>query len=91
MEKQHCRVYSLQTRQKAAALYKQLQETGSCVVFGQEITTVKELCQLLDIKNESTVRTWAVKDWSKKAVKECLSHRGAKFKLSEDQKKKLLE
>jgi hypothetical protein len=83
------RIYSLQTRQKAAQAYNDWKQTGKAVVKGREVSTVKEITKLFDLKNESTLRSWASKDWAKDALKKRLSLRGKKSKLSKEQKEKI--
>jgi transposase-like protein len=79
-------VYSLATRQKAVKLYGILKETGSCNVNGEEVSTIVELARRLNVKNESTIRTWAKKSMDKSSIKERSSKRGRKSKLSSQQK-----
>jgi transposase-like protein len=89
MMEQRRTVYSIATRQKSVKLYSTLKETGSCIVNGEEITTCSELARKLNVKNESTIRTWASKSWNKSSIIERSSKRGRKSKLSKEQKAEL--
>jgi hypothetical protein len=83
------RVYSLATRQKSVKLYRDLKENGSCVINGEEIFTCTELVKRLNLKNESTLRSWANKSWDKTSAKARLAKRGKKAKLTTEQKDEL--
>ncbi len=64
-----------------------MKNTGKTIVNGREITSLPQLFQLFDIKNESTFRYWlAKKDWNKDAVKSRLHQQGRKSELEDDEK-----
>ena len=85
------RVYSLKTRQLGANAYKEFQESGKTNIKGQEITSVKEILTLLDVKNESTLRGWAkVSAWDRESVKKRFAKRGRKKNLEEEEEEKLI-
>jgi hypothetical protein len=84
------RIYSIKTRQLGAKAYKDIQDSGKAIIKGKEITSVKEILALLDVKNESTLRGWAkVNAWDRESVKKRFSKRGRKKFLDEDEEKKL--
>jgi len=84
------RSYTLQFRQRAVSLLNKLEEEKKVVVNGVEIQTVSHLARELDIKNESTLRSWKNKVWTKTASNLRLSSRGRLSKLDEDQNEVIL-
>lgn len=84
------RVYSLRTRQNAVKLAKEMEENGLCICKGKEVRSLRKLAELLDLKNESTLRYWMkIGDWSNSATKIRLCKRGIESKLDEEQQKKI--
>jgi len=86
--KEH-RIYSLSKRQKSSTLAKELEEKGSLIYKNVEITSLRQLAQILDIKNESTLRSWKGKNWELEEVKKHLQTHGCPSKLHDDQKAEL--
>jgi transposase-like protein len=84
------RTYSLQFRRRAVELLNKLEEEKKVSINGVDIRSVSHLARELDVKNESTLRSWKSKEWTKTATKDRLASRSWLSKLDADQNEELL-
>jgi hypothetical protein len=67
----------------AVQKYQEIQEKGTCSVYGEVVDSTRKLAKKLDIADESTIRYWSkVGEWKGSDVKKRLERRGKNSMLA---------